>query len=359
MNVIDALSELDHKYEKLQLSNKKRAFFYKTLYRLVKNGVGVDKAVGEIFHAVADTPRRKKTPEAKFLTDIGASLSNGSKLSTALYDWVPYQEAVVIDAGEESGRILYALETVLYMMDKKSQLVKAVVSSLAYPVFLMLLGSVLLYIVNARLVPSMERILPGEEWTGAAAILLNVSNFISQYWLHLLVFIFVSIVAFIISLPRWRGRVRTWLDLHPPFSIYRMMYGATFLLLIASMMRAGITLSNSVRLLRKHANPWLDERLEKTALGLDMGNTLGVSLENSGHGFPDVMAVRFVKILGQYSGFEASLTDYGQSWLDESIDRIKRMASAIFVLALVLVAGLVGLTAGGMLSIQQNLMNSL
>jgi type II secretory pathway component PulF len=356
---MEIVAAAEQAFQKLQLSRKKRAFIYASLQRLMANGVMLSQALAELYDVMSDKGRKHKRPEAQFLKEAIFRVENGDRFAEALYNWVPYQEASVIEAGEMTGKMHTAIETALLLMKKRAEINKAIFGAFGYPAFLLMAAAFLLYVISSKVIPNMERAMGDAAWTGAAAMLRRMAHLSLDYG-GIAAACFAGVVVLtLVILPRWNGNLRAWLDRYPPFSIYRMMYGSTFILTISAMMQAGISMHDAIERLHRRANPWLRERLGDALYGLEMGNNLGVALENAGHGFPDRLAIRFITILSQHTGFEASLARYGEDWLNDSVEIIKSISAVLVGVALCLLAVIIIVTAAGIFGMQENLMNAL
>ena len=356
---MEMLESAEMAFQRLQLSRKKRTFIYSSLQRLMASGVMLSQALAELHDVLSDNGRKNKRPEVKFLKEAIFCVENGDRFSEALYNWVPYQEASVIEAGEITGKLNTSIETALLLMKKRAEINKAIASAFAYPSFLFIVAVFLLHIISSQVIPNMERSMRDAEWTGAAVTLRRMTHLTLDYGGITLAVLAFSLALTVFLLPRWNGNVRIWLDRYPPFSLYRMLYGSTFILTVAAMMQAGISMHDAIEKLNRRANPWLRERLESALYGLEMGNNLGVALSNAGHGFPDRLAIRFITILSSHAGFESSLARYGEDWLNDSVEIIKSISAILLIFALCLLGGIVSITAAGIFSMQNNLMNAL
>jgi len=156
------------------------------------------------------------------------------------------------------------------------------------------------------------------------------------------------------SLPHLsHAKWRIYLDKIPPWSIYRMLHGSTFLLNIALMLNTGIRLQEVLVIMSKNASPWLRERITGALRGINRGDNLGIALYRSGYEFPDVRAIQFLRILADQNGFDKKLKNFGQRWLDQSVKGVER-ASKILLMAGILVIGfLIMMILGGVVGIQQ------
>ena len=156
----------------------------------------------------------------------------------------------------------------------------------------------LLCIVAYRMVPSLARLSDPVTWTGPLATLNAIASFVTGPGIYVLVAVITLTVVVIVTLPTYRWKGRVWLDRTlPPWSIYRMLQGTTFLLNMAVMLNAGIRPYDSLASMIKISPPWLKQRLEAARYGVGLGHNLGVALRSAGHDFPDRQAIQYLCIL--------------------------------------------------------------
>lgn len=124
----------------------------------------------------------------------------------------------------------------------------------------------LLCIVAYRMVPSLARLSDPVTWTGPLATLNAIASFVTGPGIYVLVAVITLTVVVIVTLPTYRWKGRVWLDRTlPPWSIYRMLQGTTFLLNMAVMLNAGIRPYDSLASMIKISPPWLKQRLKLPA----------------------------------------------------------------------------------------------
>lgn len=341
----DAWGRLETVWNRLCFTRRKRIFVYSCLQNLLSNGVMLGDALDKVRQVLSDGGKKDKKAEVLFLTDAIYYLGDGQKMSQALYNWVPYLEATLIDAGEETGKISESLLSTINVIERRMEVVASIRGALLYPAGMLLVSVLMIYATTQKLIPIITMILPPEKVNqGYLGVLIAVGDVVGEYGLTLCLLALAFTALLLISLSRWTGSTRfigKWrsrIDKIPPYSLYRLFYGATFIHVIAVMMKNGISLSDAVLKMRDRANPWLRERLDGAAYGLGMGSNLGIALEKAGHDFPDKLAVSFIRVLAEYSGFEESLLNYGDRWMDDSIMLIKRSAKVLGNIGIVFVA---------------------
>ncbi len=118
-----------------------------------------------------------------------------------------------------------------------------------------------------------------------------------------------------------------------PWSIYKDIQGAAFLLNMAALLKAKMTTLNSLNVLQDFASPWLSTRLDSIIYRVRQGITLGwlcVSAVISSHPGSSQLPVF---ITGD--GATELIGNYGQRWLVQTLERVKKRAAVVRLIMLI------------------------
>jgi len=332
-----------------------RIELYETLELLLSNQVQILVALREMYLVESEDGKKKGEVRAIVLYECMKAMELGRPLSSVLENWVPDQEVQLIRAGERSGDMVGVLKSAIRVIEAKGQIVKSVIAGTMYPVILMVIVAILLYQISTNMVPQFARILAPEQWTGAAVILRTIANFVTEYGL-ISIAVLIGLMGWTFwSLPRLhKTRFRLFLDKIPPWSIYRMLHGSTFLLNIAVMLRAGIGVQEILVMMSRKSSPWLRSRIQAALHGIRDGKrNLGSALYLAGHNFPDKRYVRLLRVIADQDGFDQKLANFGERWLNKAIDGIKTASGIVLGVSLAVAGGLIMLILAGVMSIQQ------
>lgn len=346
------MKELNTKWAKVQFKSdaKTRQRLWKKLSKLIHDGIPVIPALQEI--------RSLKKPTAPIsiaLEDWIRGLNNGKKISDAVKPWVSTEESMLIMAGEQSGTLDTALDSVVKVSKAKAEINSAVLAGILYPFFLVILAFGVLYLFGYKIIPAFTKAARGDAWYGVARLMIDVSSFV-QHWLHwVLAFAVLLVIAFFVSLPRWNSRTRIVFDRFPPYSIYRVMQGSSWLIALSALVQAGVRIESAMEQLAQGASAWSAVRTSAALKGLRSGRNLGESLERSGYEFPDPEIISDIRIYATKSGFDEALKIIGNDWITESVDRIKMLMNLVFGLAMILVGGLIMFVVAGLIAMQLQL----
>lgn len=341
------LSKLNDFVAKMNFGANARIRFYEALILMLQNNVQLNEALAELYLVASQHGRKPTHPLAQIYQHCTACLAGGGSLSDALEIWVNPTELALLRAGERSGELVRAMHYTVNLIQRKKAMQGALFSATAYPTVLFALAGFLMNMIATQLVPKLARVAPPDTWEGPARGLYLVADFTTRFGVAAVSSLAVTLVLCLISLPYLRGPLRVRLDRFFPWSVYRILYGSSFLLGVALMVGSGQQLRESLGELARGANPWLRERIEGAQAGLDSGLNFGVALEVAGHEFPDRVAVQYLTIFANRNGFEQSIVNYAERWMEQSVATMKRMAGAFLAVGLAVIALLMLLVIGG------------
>lgn len=321
------------------------------LAKLLGNGVPILESLGTMY-ARREANKKQNTPVGLALKDWMDQLRNGRRLSDAIKDWVYSDEQMLIAAGEQSGTLHVALESVSEIMDAKKKIKSAVIGGIAYPVMMIMIAFSVLIMFSFRIIPEFARVVPDDKWYGIARTMIDFSNF-SREWLWLIILVVItSIAAFSFSLSRWTSGLRVRLDQHLPYSLYRVIQGGSWMISFAAMISAGVRVENALQYMAKNASPWLKVRINACLSGMRSGLNIGDSLARSGYGFPDVEIIDDLAVYSKLSGFDHAVALIGKEWIVESVDQIREIMKVIFGISVLLVGGFIAFMVGGLIGME-------
>jgi type II secretory pathway component PulF len=324
---------------KMEFGDVPRQRFYIKLTQLLQNGVALDTALGQ----VENIAKRSSKILPKLYRQWRNDVAEGVNFGTCLAPYVPSSEAILLETGANTGKLVNALQNATESIENQSKVKKAIIGSAAYPIVLtvMLIAAMLLSAYNV--IPTFEQIIPVDQWTGISYKVAIASQFIREK--GYLIFIVVSVLLFVVfsSLPRWTGPLRVKFDNYVPWSLYKMMQGSAFLLSVASMMSAGIKVDeNSLNRIAKQSDPYLKQRIKAIQKYIGAGENLGDALYHAGYDFPDKEIIGDLQIYAKLRGFDQNLVRISRVWVDGLVERVNTAMKMLNFVILVLIAAVIG-----------------
>lgn len=333
---------------------QKRRELWLKIATMLDNDVPIVDAISEL-HRRRKMLSGTKAAETVALGNWLVAMRNGQPLSQAIGEWVSPEEVMMITAGDSSGQLSKALISMATVMAAKSEIKSCVLSGISYPCVLLLAAFGVLYLFGIKVIPEISNIGIVRQWTGYAAFLIALSEFVQQWFWIIFTTTILAVVAFFVSLPIFDGRLRIVLDRYVPYSVYRVMIGSSWLIALAALTRSGVRIEESLEKLARPASPWLKTRLVACLAGIRSGLDIGDALLKTNYQFPDMEIINDLGTYSRYRNFDIALERLGNEWIKKSTEAIRTRMRVIFFICLVIVGLLTLLMATGILDMQQQI----
>lgn len=345
--------DLEKAWQRLFFTRRRRLGVYRKLERLLSNNIKMDRALESIWHRAAHDGQKPQRGYAPIIAEWQRRNRDGDSFGRIVAEWVPHSEQMLIEAGEAAGDIPNALNRAIELAESAGEIRKTLISSLAYPIVLIFATIAMLAGFSWKMVPTFATILPPEQWTGIAASIYGLSQFINDWFFVIVIGITAAIVACISTMGSLTGPTRVFLDRIPPWSLYRIWQGAGFLTSVSSLLEAGVPVPNALRRMRANANPYMRERIEGTVYFVNEGDNFGVALKNAGYGFPDNEIIDEMSVYAPLTGFSEAIGNISRRWVKEAVGQMTAMSRALNIAMLFIMAGCIMWMVGGMFDLMQ------
>lgn len=298
------------------------------------------------------------SPLAAVFAEILRSLENGNHLDVALAPFVPMEESMLIRGGLESGKLPEAFTLCSAIIEARQKIIESVVEAVSYPALLFSLFTFLLIALSLYVVPELSAFSDPTTWLGGARVLYLVASAVaSPAGLCVLVLLICGLVASLVSLSLWTGKLRLRVENMAPWSFYRLVMGSIWLFTVATLMRAGIQLNHILNdmLDGNNLNAWMRERVLALQFEYSKGVDLGKALCNTGLNFPDKELVEDLAVYATLPNFDSRLHELAQEWLHEGTQKIAGKAKTLNTIAICGMLGLLTALALAVSSLQKQL----
>ena len=151
----------------------------------------------------------------------------------------------------------------------------------------------------------------------------------------------------------------SFFDKLPPWSLYKVFAGISWLLAMSALVKSGSPVSTSLLALRRDSNPYLRERIDKTLVFINNGDNLGQALEKTGLEFPDREIIADLKVYSELDNFEDAMDKLANEWLEESVYIIEQKASILNMIALLSVGGVIAWAVMGVFDMQDQITSAM
>lgn len=345
------LSSLERSFAQLSFGTDQRLRAWKKISVMLRNKVGIDQILAELYDRASEEGKKPRESMAIVYDEWRKVILNGGRFSDAIEGWVPALERMIIMAGEQSGNLPKAFDSVIAVVRAGRKIRNAVVGGLLYPTILIAATIAYLFLFGLKVVPEFTRIIDPANWGPAARSLYLLSEFTIHYGPFLIGGIIAAVTGIVLTLPRWTGDWRVRADRLPPWSLYRLVVGAGFMQSLAALLSGGGRIKDSLQSVGQISTPYLRERVDGFLLGINSGLNAGDAMRDSGYDFPSKEIVGDLGVYARHSGdFGSALESIASEWMETGLEQVQQQMGllkgmAIAVIALALIWILVGFFA--------------
>ncbi len=357
---IRSLNSIEVYYAKMicNFSNDARLKIYRKLASLMRNRFSLMDALDMLHDGITNGGKNPGEPMAIALASWGKALQNGLPFSDALKGWAPDRERLMLSVGDVSD-LESALLNLIKVTEGSTKMIRPIISAISYPSFLFMMAILIIYGIGAYMVPPMIDAAPTVRWVGTARTLVDISDWIRVNWLMAFSIFPIVMVVVYATIGIWTGPIRAAFDSLPPWSLYKVFTGITWLLALSALVKGGVPVSTALQSLRRDSSPYLKERIDKTLSYIKNGDNLGQALMKTGLNFPDKEIIADLKIYSELDNFEEALDKLANDWLEESVYMIEQKASILNMAALLSVAGVIAWAVFGVFEMQDQITSSM
>ena len=357
---IKSLNALEIHFARFRVSmaGKERLKVYKKLASLLRNRFSLMNALDIMYDSITNEGKNPSEPMAIAIACWGKALQNGLSFSDALKGWAPARERLMLSVGDMSD-LESALLNLIKVAEGTEKMLKPIVGAISYPSFLLLMSVLVIYAIGAYMVPPMEEAAPNAKWTGSAKDLVVVSHWVQDNWLLAFSFFPALFGIIYITIGIWTGPTRKMIDDVPPWSLYKMFMGITWLLSLSALIKGGVPISVALAALRKDSNRYLCERIDRAMDFIKNGDNLGQALSKSKLNFPDKEVVADLKIYAELDNFEEALDKLANDWLDASAEAVEAKASVLNMVAMFAISGIIAWACFGVFEMQDQITSAM
>jgi type II secretory pathway component PulF len=344
--------KLLHLYARISFDTNTRVETYREMMKLLESSLTTLQAIG-ILHKRSS--RKSKTDgTALVLAEVWHRFSNGQAtgIGAAFGPWIPAYEKMLLSAGDKAGKPQEALELCIRVVTGSQRMTSAIRKGTIYPGLLFGMLCAVAMAFNWLLMPKLAAVSDPELWEGSAAMVRDFASFVDNYIILILGGLIGLGVAANYSLNRLTGPIRRKLDKLPPWSVFRISRGATFLVSLAALLQANRTIKEGLSDLSREAPPYLKEVLAETLKKYEEGVNLGEALDATGMNFPSPDVIDRLMIFATLKNFSQELMRIGEANMISSVEEVEKLMAKIKVLMIALVGIMVSIMMSGIFSLQ-------
>jgi len=344
-NVFDAIKD---KFDLYSISIEEQLMFTRQMSALIRAGIPITRAIAGILESI-ENPLLIKA-----LSDISDQLESGRNLAIACARHPKVFSNLyisMIQVGENTGRLDEAFAQMGEYIDRNRRISNNIATALRYPTTVIIAISIAMVIVNLFVIPQFASFFETNrlELPWQTLLLLNTSKFFINYWVHLLVLMFGSFVAFKRYINTPAGRL--WWDklvINLPIvgSILHRAFMARFARSFAMAYSAGVPIVLAMGVIsRSIGNEYISSHVNSMREGIERGDTLTRTANQTGMFTPVVMQMFAV---GEEAGNLEEMMTFIADFYEEEVDYdVKTLSDKLEPLIYVAIGGMVLVLALG------------
>lgn len=279
-------------------------------------------------------PQTKSQGFKKIMAQIKVLIIEGNSFAQSLSKYPATFSSLYVNmvrAGETSGTLEIVLDRLADITEKQQALMNRIQTALAYPIFMLIFGTLVLFILLIYIVPSftsifadMNQVLPTP-----TRLLIFLGEFCKTYWW--VFFIIIGILWFLYNRAKKTDKGRYWIDktvLTLPLTgnSAKKLAVARFARTLGSLLDNGVSMLVALDIVKNIAgNILISEAVETAAIEVGKGQGLGAAL--SGRGIFPQLSIQMIQVGEQSGKLENMLTKIADIFDNEVETSIMRLTS--------------------------------
>ena len=325
-----------------KLNNKAFIVMCSQFAIILNAGIPIARTVHLIAEKTSDKPLKKML--LKVGEDVEAGRSVAASFAERGEKLLPPTFVETIAAGEQSGNLDKAFQTIHEHFDKQAKMAAKVRSAMAYPLFVLFIAVAVVAVLMIKVVPTFTAIFDsmGGELPGVTKALIAISNFFIHYWMILVAIIAVVVIFYKVYGNTEEGRMNfaKWILKVPILgNIQELNAASEFANTMATMLASGLPMTRAISITAKTmSNYFMSTETGKLAVKLEEGRGLGQSMREANY-MPDIL-VDMVAVGEETGEMEKTLNTIAK-YYDAELDMA--IANALAKLEPALLVGLAGI----------------
>jgi len=322
---------------------KALASFCRELGMMIGSGVPLIRALNIMVQR--DINHRARDSYVKMHQDLqrGLMLSEAMEEQKGVY---PDLLVNMYKASETSGNMEETCKRMAEHYEKSYKLKQKVKGAMIYPIILLCVTFVVLMVVFLVVLPKFFSLFEkmNAPMPGVTQFMLNISKFLQNYWLFVIIGILMVVLIFksLLQLPRVRIAF-DHLKLKFPGvgKLNRIIYTARFARTLCSCYTSGISMINSLQNTRKTVgNKYIESQFDDMIADVRNGEPLSVAVGNV-DGFDPKLPASI--LIGEETGrLDSMLEDTADSFDFEAESALSKLVSTVEPVLIVLMAVIIG-----------------
>ncbi len=298
---------------------------------ILKAGMPVAVAVD----LIADQTEDKKLRGIleRVATEVSAGRSLAAGFEVAAKEAFPISFFETVRAGESAGTLDTAFDSLTVYYEKRYKVKQSVSNALIYPIFVLIVGIVVLAVVMVKVIPTIKDMFSdlGGELPLMTKIMIAISDFMTNHFLVILLIIALLIIAYQIAIRQEKGRIffsELKLKGKVMGNIRTLNAAGAFANTLSTLLKAGLQLPRAISVTGKTLENYaLDKKIQMMSTDIEDGKSFGSCMRQIKY-FPKGLVEMCA--IGENSGeLEETLAMIGAYYDNESENATKKMLAKL------------------------------
>lgn len=319
------------------IAHKDMNFFLIQLSNLITAGCPLLMSLNALQRQVTNNSLKLLLKEVKEKIESGKSFSEALKSHKEVF---PSLFITMVEVGEVGGMLGEVLERYSYIYDTMYKLGKKVIQAMIYPCFLLISSLAvvisLLVFVFPKFIEGTRR--TGHDLPGITQFVLNVSNFLSNHYLIILLAIALIIMLWNIIISTTKGRkVVTEIFTEMPVlgNVLKHIQIALFARILGTLLRCGVPILTSLQAVEKAlSNVMYKAAMSDIRESVSRGESLSQSIGKHRNLFPE--SIILMTDVGERSGNMGEMLEKAGNIFERDMEMALETAVSLIQPALVL-----------------------
>ena len=338
------IGELFYSFQKIR--TKEKIQLYRLLSTMLNAWLTLVKAVWVL------EKQQKKGTYKKILMRFSENLTSWKRLSDCLADFPnDFSEAEVwmVKSGEKTWQLTDVLMELAIQTERLDSINWKIKSAMIYPTFIVLVVVSVVYVIMTMVVPKLVEVFWDKETLpNSTKNLISVSEFLSNNWIFILIFLIVLYVFFFF----WR-RTPTWAYIFDEYvfkipifwPMMKKIILSKFSRIFSWLISSWVSVLESLRITAEAV--W-NEVYKQRILLINEDVSKGIKIWESldwDKLFPDMM-VQMIQVWEETAKLEETVlkvSDYYDEEVDNTIANINKLLEPIIIISLAIVVGFIAM----------------
>jgi len=211
---------------------------------------------------------------------------------------------------------------------------------------------VFLWLAGAYVLPVLGELSDSSRWAPTTVVFHDLSSWIVGNEITVAAGLVALVATLWVAVISWSGRGRRTADRFPPFSLYRLITGWSFLAVMAEFLRVGIDLSDDTFLrLEQVSSPYVRRRIAAIRRQMQQGHPFGRAMRLAGADFPDPSMITVIEALQALPDWHLQMVAFLNRWIERSERVLAAQLGAARSVLMVLSAAVLAATVNSMVDV--------